>query len=262
MSRKEQRYLSVEGEPVLGNGEAPELDPGELGADLREHRSAARAPAEIDAIRDSVVSEPSMSEELLGVCSAEKPCFGDWLAVRKQRVRLGPLLLVTLVAGLVAGPFAVVGALFKSGLAGGNFLLGLSYFAVLGPLLEEMLKQSGALFLLERRPYWLRYSWQFPVMAVISAGLFATIENVMYINGPIAELSGEAYTAAVNFRWRYCTLLHVGCSLIAARGMSEIWRRQVVEEAPARLSVGYPWIVTAVIVHGVYNLSVTFWAGP
>ena len=79
----------------------------------------------------------------------------------------------------------------------------------------------------------------------------------MYIAGPLQELDGDAFTAAVNFRWRYCTLLHVGCSLLASVGMWKIWRRQLEEQAPARLSVGYPWMVAAVVCHGAYNLAAT-----
>lgn len=255
MKRREQEFFSVEGEPAFSGKADLELDPAERKVVRQEELERRQTVAEIDALRDSVLSEPSLDAGTAAELGADRADFGDWLAVRKLRVGMGSLVLVTLLAGLAGGPFAIVGALMKSGLGGINIILWASYAIVLGPLIEEMLKQSGALFLLERRPYWLKHGWQFPVIAVVSAGLFATIENVMYINGPIQELEGDAYASAVSFRWRYCTLLHVGCSLIASVGMWKIWRRQLEDETPAQLGVGYPWVVAAVVCHGAYNLA-------
>ena len=249
VSKRGEKFFSVDGEPALSGGVSPERDPYESRIAREEELGHRSSVAEIDALRDSVLSEPSLDSAAAAELGEDRANFGDWLALRKLRVGMGSLVVVTLLAGLAGGPFAIVGALLKSGLGGINIILWASYAIVLGPLIEEMLKQSGALFLLERRPYWLKRGWQFPVIAVISAAVFATIENIMYINGPIQELKGDAYAAAVSFRWRYCTLLHVGCSLIASVGMWKIWRRQLQDESPAQLSVGYPWMVAAVVCH-------------
>ena len=259
MKRKERQYHSVEGEPALSGADGLELDPSEIKVAQREQLASVKLPAEIDALRDSVLSEPSLDDAARKELGSDRAEFGDWLVVRKLRVGMISLVLVTLLAGLAGGPWAVVGALMKGGLGSAHLVLWITYAVVLGPLLEEMLKQAGSLFLLERKPYWLKFGWQFPVIAVISAALFATIENFMYMAGPLQEVlekNGQAaYDEAVAFRWRYCTLLHIGCSLIASVGMWRIWKRQVADEAPARISVGYSWIVAAVVCHGLYNLA-------
>lgn len=36
--------------------------------------------------------------------------------------------------------------------------------------------------------------------------------------------------------------------------MIKVWRRHTAEAKPADLSLGYPYFVTAIAVHGVYNL--------
>lgn len=257
MKGKRRDLFATDREPALGGVGGFEPDPAEDKVARREQSFLAMPVAEIDALRDSVLSEPSLDPGVRAGLGFEREDFAGWLALRKLRVSFAGLLVVTVLAGLAGGPFAVFGALAKSGLGGVSALLWIGYAIVLGPMIEEMLKQSGALFLLERRPYWLKYGWQFPVIALISAGLFATIENVMYINGPLQRLEGDAFVAAVQFRWRYCTLLHVACSLIASVGMWKVWRRQLEDGAPAQLSVGYPWIVTAVICHGAYNLAAT-----
>ena len=259
MKRRDKDYLSVQGEPAHGAGGPLEIDPAEARVAAREAQEAHIAPAEIDAIRDSVLSEPTLDEEIRGQLSAEKPDFARWLTEKKRSVSLGALVGVTLLAGIAGGPYSILAALFQGG---SSTVFMLIYAVIIGPVVEEMLKQSGALFLLERRPWWLRFGWQFPVIAVISASLFATIENLMYINGPLQELEGAAFTEAVRFRWRVCTALHIGCSLLASVGMWRIWKRQVADGRPAHISDGYRWIVTAVVAHGLYNLSVSFWWGP
>jgi hypothetical protein len=260
VNRRKQDLFSVEDEPALGAGGTHQLDPSEAKAARREARELMKSPAEIDMLRDSVLSEPSLDPETRRQVRGGFPEFRDWLLEKKARVGTGALVVVTLLAGIAGGPYSIIGALLQGGVQHPLFFW--FYAIVMGPVVEEMLKQSGALFLLERRPWWLKSGWQFPVIALISAALFATIENWIYIAGPLQDLKGEAFTEAVNFRWRYCTVLHIGCSLLASVGMWCVWRRQVRDGAPAQLHHGYRWIVAAVVCHALYNLSVSLFFGP
>lgn len=248
MSRKRQDDFSISAEPALGGGAPPDSDPSEQEVARREAERAARPPAEIDTLRDSVWSEPG--------CGDANPAFGQWLSAKKAKVGLGALLLVTLLAGVAGGPFSVFGALIKSSSGGWIAAAGLVYAVIFAPLIEEMLKQAGTLFLLERRPWWLKHGWQFPLIAIISASIFATIENLLYIHVhfPSMGMTAEQLHAASAFRWRVCTLLHLSASLIASVGMWKIWRHQIENACPAKLSAGYPGMLAAVILHGGYNL--------
>lgn len=262
MRRRRRDLFSVDAEPALGGGDPLQADPAEARVARRELRDLERAksPAEIDALRDSILSEPSLDPATRAEVQVGRLGFADWLAAKKARVGFVALLAVTLLAGLAGGPWSVLGALLQGSVHKPIFFW--IYAVAIGPLVEEMLKQSGALFLLERRPWWLKHGWQFPLIAVISAGLFATIENLMYIAGPLQDLPADEFAAAVAFRWRYCTLLHLACSLLAAVGMWRVWRRHVADGAPAQLHHGYQWIVSAVVAHGLYNFAVTFLVGP
>ena len=60
MKRKERDYLSAESEPALGGGGELELDPSEEKIALREQLKRGKSGAEIDVLRDSVLSEPSL----------------------------------------------------------------------------------------------------------------------------------------------------------------------------------------------------------
>ena len=133
MKRRERKLFSVEGEPALSGDSKFELDPSEQKVAQRERLDGVGTVAEIDALRDSVLSEPSLDAAAAAQLGGERADFGDWLAVRKQNVGLGSLVLVTLLAGLAGGSFAVIGAMLKSGLGGINIILWASYAIVLGP---------------------------------------------------------------------------------------------------------------------------------
>ena len=148
MKRRQRDYLSAEGEPALGRSGGFELDPSEQKAERRERLGKVATVAEIDALRDSVLAEPSLDPGTREELGTDRIVFADWLAARKLRVSFAGMLVVTLLAGIAGGPFAVFGALARSGLGGVSTLLWLGYALVLGPLIEEMLKQSGSFFLL------------------------------------------------------------------------------------------------------------------
>ncbi len=157
VKRREQEFFSVEGEPALSGKADLELDPAERKVVRREELERRQTVAEIDALRDSVLSEPSLDAGTAAELGSDRADFGDWLAVRKLRVGVGSLVLVTLLAGLAGGPFAIVGALMKSGLGGINIILWASYAIVLGPNRGDVETIRRAL--LARAPTILAEAW-------------------------------------------------------------------------------------------------------
>ena len=55
------------------------------------------------------------------------------------------------------------------------------YLIVFGPVIEELAKQSGMTYLLEKKPYRVFAAWQFLFVALLSGLGFAVIENLVYI---------------------------------------------------------------------------------
>ena len=132
------------------------------------------------------------------------------------------------------------------------------YIVVFAPLIEEFLKQSGMIYLLERKPYRVFAAWQFVFSALVSALVFATIENLLYIHvyvHPAAIARPEVFT---NFRWTACTAVHLACSAIASLGMIRVWKKQLADGRAADLSTAYTYFVIAIVVHGLYNLLAIF----
>ena len=128
--------------------------------------------------------------------------------------RTGPLLGVRVLelGNFIAGPFAAMGAF----MSGRQTVFRILYLILFAPVIEELLKQSGMIYLLEKKPYRIFSGGQFIVAAIISAGVFASIENLLYIHFYSNGQTFESFSDFCCFRWGVCTSLHVVCSVIAS----------------------------------------------
>lgn len=201
---------------------------------------------EISTVRDSVLNEPAFTGGL------KQAHLGQWLAEKRAQCTLSGNLTVTLIAALVAGLFAVAGAL----MTGRQTIFSLLYMILFAPVIEELLKQSGMIYLLEKKPYRIFSAAQFVVAAIISALIFSAIENLLYTHLYAADPSIENPQAFASFRWKYCTLLHVSCSVIASFGLIRVWKKQLADGRAADLAHGFWLFAAAMAVHGAYNLTI------
>ena len=202
---------------------------------------------EISTVRDSVLNEPVFTGQL------KQAHLGEWLAQKRAQCTRSGNLTVTLMAALASGPFAILGAV----LAGQQTSFRVLYMVLFAPVIEELLKQSGMIYLLEKRPYRLFSAGQFVAAAVISAVLFSAIENLVYIHIYSGAMSIQDPHAFACFRWTYCTMVHVLCSVIASFGLIQVWKRQRAEGRAADLAHGFWPFAVAMAVHGGYNLTVS-----
>ena len=238
------KYLSTDHEPALGGGRF-EVDPAEQRA-----ARVDRPPEETEALRDSVADEPALPQH------RDTQQWSRWLQQKRSDCTLSGNLAVTLLAALVSGPFAILGALT----VGRQGIAALVYVVVLGPIVEELLKQSGMTYLLEKKPYRVFSAWQF-VFAGATAGLaFGVIENLVYIHvyAPLGSMEAEDIARMAAFRWSVCTSLHVGCATIASLGLVRVWKKQLADGRPAELSRAFGWFAVAIVLHGLYNFGAFF----
>ena len=156
------------------------------------------------------------------------------------------------VAGLVVvgGPLALYGVVMPNST---QMTWSLFMIVVFGPALEEVLKATAVLVVLERRPYLFQSAGQLMVALAASAACFATIENLLYLNVYIDE---PKETLAV-WRWTTCTALHIGATMVGGLGIQRMWRRSRKDFSKPRMEIAFPYLVAAVIVHGGYNLFAT-----
>lgn len=229
-------YFSVREEPALHSERcAEEAEPEPL-------RTEEFAVSEPERIRDSVFSEPGMA--------SPRTAYREWLTEKSRCYGPGRILAETVAAGILGGLAAVPGVF----LAGNWTSFQLVYLVAFGPLIEELMKQAGMIYLLEKRPGSVRYGWQFFLASVIAAAIFAGLENLLYQHLYLRSLKPDALAIIMVFRWRICMLLHVSCAVIAAMGLRRAWLRHRELGRPAELSDAYGWVTTAIVLHGVYNL--------
>jgi RsiW-degrading membrane proteinase PrsW (M82 family) len=237
-----ENYFDVNAEPARFNG------------DFEPDRTEQKVPPidghedDISTMRDSVLNEPAFTGKL------QQSELGLWIAQKRAACTMQGNMLVTLIAALVAGPFAVVGAF----MTGQQTIFRILYVILFAPVIEEMLKQSGMIYLLEKKPYRIFSAGQFIIAAVISAAAFATFENLLYINVYTRPEMMEDFSRFCYFRWTVCTALHVVCSVIASFGLVRVWKKQTTDGRAADLAFGFYWFVAAMILHGLYNLTVAF----
>lgn len=128
-------YLSAGSEPAFQNG-GFEADPSEKKADRPKIHDD-----EIASIRDSVMNEPAIT-------GRENALYlGKWIEQKRSECSLAGNLGASMLAAVLAGSFAVLGAF----MAGTGAWYGWLYIIVFGPVIEEILKQSGMIYLLEKR---------------------------------------------------------------------------------------------------------------
>jgi RsiW-degrading membrane proteinase PrsW (M82 family) len=202
---------------------------------------------EISTLRDSVRNEPAFTG------SVQQTEIAAWLTQKRAQCTVTGNIMVTLAAALIAGPFAAVGAL----MAGQQTAFRALYLILFAPVIEELLKQSGMIYLLEKKPYRIFSTGQFILAAVISATVFASIENLLYIYFYTNSQQIKNFAGFCCFRWSACISLHIVCSVIASLGLVRVWKKQLADGKTADLAVGFKYFLTAIIIHGLYNLTIS-----
>lgn len=167
---------------------------------------------------------------------------------RRGSTSIGLFAVVLLVA-IVAGPLSVVGTLA----AGRQGVFGLLYLVAGGPVIEEMMKLGGLLFLLEKRPWYITRGWHIVVAACLSALLFGIIENLVYGGVYLSGLSGVHRSNVMEFRWTVTVLLHTATTFIGAIGLRKAWQATIAHGRLFDSQIAEPFIAAAVIIHGSYN---------
>ncbi|MBL1215969.1 MAG: PrsW family intramembrane metalloprotease [Planctomycetes bacterium] len=154
------------------------------------------------------------------------------------------------IAAVLSGPFAVAGAFMSSIDTSWYLLLAICVF---GPLIEEMLKVGSVLYLVEQRPWLIPSRVSIVMTALISGLVFSVLENFWYLY----VLFPEPTQDMVAWRWSVCVVLHTGCSTIAGLGVARIWITSHRTGTLPRIALGSPYLITAIVLHGLYNFSVT-----
>ncbi len=155
-----------------------------------------------------------------------------------------PLLLPWIVASL-GGALGILAAAWQEMTAGAPLMV-----IVVAPVIEEIVKPLGVIYLIDRRARWIRSAAHVVGMCIVAAAVFATIENLVYIH---VYHRGASVGFKV-FRYTVCTALHVTCSAIVGFGLVRAWRKILDTGKRFDIDDCLGFFVAAVAVHGGYNL--------
>jgi len=178
--------------------------------------------------------------------------FGSWLAERMSRPR--PWWVVPLLI-LGAVPLAVLAPLVGMNATGGGA------GAFLGAPFEEIMKIALIATVVHTRPYLIRHRGEIMVAAVLTAFIYATIENAW----TLFILLPSPTPLELGWRLSVCTAVHVFASAVAAAPLATRWQT-MVDEGRRPLEIDElggrrgSRVVAAIAIHGLYDLG-AFLAG-
>ena len=235
---------SIRDEPHL-RSDRFQRDPSEARIDRTMARKRGKEVSEDEQVEHSVWEEPGRSRELSGEPPKGTLSYAEWLDKRRSGTLPTTSWAMTILLAEIGGLWAVLGAFWGQG----QTMFSIVAIAVFAPVAEETLKVSASLYIVEKKPYLFRFPLQIAICAAASGLVFAAIENFLYTRMYVPNPT-QGY---IRWRWTVCVGLHVGCSFIAGLGLIRIWRETWRTHTRPRLSLGYPYMLTAVVIHGVYN---------
>ena len=220
-------------------------DPSEKITDKTLKKSTPENYTEEQKIEHNVWDEPSLSHELVDSIPPDQLTYSQWLLKKQKETSILKTWGATLVVSLLAGPWAVMGAFWGTGQSLSSALI----LVVFAPVVEETMKIASALYIVEKKPFLFRSKFQIVICILSGSFLFSLIENLLYIYVYIPDPS----ELLIHWRWTICVAIHMGCSTVAGMGLLQIWKNIWSNLERPKISLGYPYLVTAAVIHGSYN---------
>ncbi|MEM7229992.1 MAG: PrsW family glutamic-type intramembrane protease [Planctomycetota bacterium] len=162
---------------------------------------------------------------------------------------------------LLAIPASIVGSLMSHVLVGTQ---GRAMSAVvLAPLVEQLLKVAGLLWLLEQRSWFVRRGSSLVIAAVITGALYGVV-----VRGGLGELIRvdtleaqmlEAFLGVSPLpAWARATVvpMHVLTALCAGFGLMRIWNHGPRIGQPVESARATGWLLGAMTIHGLFAFGV------
>ncbi len=227
----------------------PNPDPSELKTDKLFSRRNESVDEE-EQIEHTVWDEPALSKELKDSGDTCHLTYAGWLSRKISTMSISRSWLITLAIALSAGPWAVIGALFISYGGVSFYSAGVIAIIVIGPMTEEFMKIAIPLYVAEKRPFYFKSRLQVLICIIAGGVVFAVIENLIYIYVYIRNPS----LPIILWRWTICTLMHVSSTFIAGLGIMRMWADSNKSLSRPQLSLAYPFIISAIILHSLYNI--------
>jgi predicted RNA-binding Zn-ribbon protein involved in translation (DUF1610 family) len=172
--------------------------------------------------------------------------YAQWVVEKTRRASTPRTALLVMVMALAGLPCGAIGALLCVEYAS------ILNFVLIGPAVSELLKMAGAVILLERSSMLIRSSGHLYLLMIASVMGFVVGQNVVYL---LLLYKNSAMELLV-YRWLLGPVLHGICALVATQGLVLAWRQALTEQRKITLATAYPYVLTAIVMHGAFNACV------
>ncbi len=217
--------------------------------------ASRKAPTTEQIVEHTIWDEPALSGELVPEIPASALTYKKWYIQESKKTTLSKSWIMTFLLTFASGPWAVIGVfvLAFQGLGG----YGAAAVVIFGPLMEEVLKITSALIVVEKRPFLFSSARQIFICCFCSGLVFSFIENLIYLNFYVANPTPQL----IIWRWSVCVILHSTCSAIASFGLIQMWKESKRDFSKPKAFYMIPPLFVAVLIHGIYN-SVAIFLAP
>lgn len=245
------------GETTYQDGQSiydePDVLPGRPGEVVEQNWSCSKCGYNLRGLPTHHRCPECGHRELYRPAPRGSASYQEWLRRRVMATSPARAWATVVLAALCSGVGGLLAAMFGTDpgilVAPPSMIL---LAVVFGPTVEETMKIAAAACVVEVRPYLFRQVEQVQVATVGAALLFAALENVIYLYVYIPNHSVEFAL----WRWTVCVAMHVGCTLVASRGLVSVWQQAITELRPPRIARGLRWLVIAIVLHASYNAAV------
>lgn len=154
---------------------------------------------------------------------------------------------VMVFALMLAGiPLGIIGSFVSVEYAGAYM------FIAVGPFVSEIAKMLTGVMFVERARYASHDATPIYVLSLGTALIYSLTQNVLYLTlffpGSPKEL--------IAWRFSVCLFLHICCTMIATRGLVQVWQKTRKDKQPISLSLSFPTLIFAILLHASYNALV------
>jgi len=246
----------INNEPHLRpGGIVPNYDPAidaPLGFDSQPRHFSPHSEEDID---HSVWDEPSLTPDVSAATPESALTYANWLTQRRESWTEFNAWTVTLGVTLLSIPMAAIAAVINW-TTGNVFMVTDVFIACLaGPMLQEICKIAIPLWIVEKRPYFFTTWFQFFILALVTATVFAAVSN-FFLSLIVREVTMPIFL----FQWVGILGLNLVTAAISTYGLETIWRNSINSGKPPKLDDGYPYFATAIGLHDVFAIGITVWA--
>ena len=197
-----------------------------------------------DEIEHSVWDEPALQ----GMPIARKGEFNyaSWIQERQAQTSEFKSWVLMLGIALLSGPWGVITYfLYGQNLGWGDYFAA----ALIAPLIQEMSKIALLLWVIEKKPYWVKGWFQIFTCSLASATFFVSLFN--WVGGWMGT-----HPFGLWFQWTAFFLMHLLASTISAVGIERVWHPTAYQQKPPVLEAGFHWFRAAFLINAGFTLAV------